>query len=519
MNNINNLNTVNLNGINPAIDLQGLDAVAKADKTGILAGAGLTVSEAKAAGTAAAVGAPVLPEAETADTTISENIIDNIAKSAEQLEKLLTEELKDVRTTAGASSDTMLVDIYQVMNLLLQIARKQREVSRVQSAADLANSVAAIKAQAAEIRGAALLGLGLSLALSVASAGFQLHGLKKSLTAQQQLTNIKNNSGLTQATELTKLSAGAANQVSATNQANTLAGKLTATQQQTAAEHLAPVEQAKAQVEAAQHELNGAKQTLEQSVTELNELKIELARLRTNGADSRGHHAGVEVPDLEIGGRSRVDVFKRDGEVKVQDFDKYPKIAELKTKIENKAAEVELLKQEVAPRETKLAEAKRNYATALDAHLDALVGDGNAKLTVGQQYEVAKNLQLRQENGMGESVTDLRRRSTDKQTVISNELELSDDFVKANQVKDRYSAYSGICTTLSQILGNVSSTASTIWQSSATEKEALAKQEEYQKQVDDETAANAKELLSQVIQMLSSVNQMQNQSIERAMGA
>ena len=525
-----NINTnINLNNVNAAA-MAGVEApVAMPEQSGVLGGESLTVTQSVTAETPVRTVVPVLDEAEATDETITNDIIAKISQAADEAKAAL-EAASEARREAAitGASDTGLVDIYQVMNLLLQIARKQREVARTQRSADLANTVSAIKAQAAEMRSAAFLSMGISLALSVGATIFQGVSIYKTATAQHNINQTKIDSGLSQATQVTKLSAEARTPAAAVNQTETLGAKLTNAQREQVAARLDEIGNLQQNIESEQANI-GVKQTeLTATKEQLAALKSEYANNQHALAQAEVQNGGVDqnaLPEIDPHRhvRSQDPLAGRNGNENFQaGVDKVElrmKQQTLKADISVLEAKIDKLETSIAAAETRLQTGKNDLLAKLEEHYTSVTGDGTRKLDAAQQYEIAKNFELRQANGFGTSVSEIRQTVAQKQQVLSNDLELSDDYMQAVKTKDTWTQLSGICGTLAQMLNGMGNTASTVVQSQATEKEALAKTEEYQKQESEELASNAKDLLTQVVQMLQQVNQMQNQSIERAIGA
>ena len=522
--------TANTTAVKGLTALPETAAVATTGETaGILGGESLNVTTA-VGGTATVptIPVPVLAEAEENSGVVTDEIIANIEKAAEDL-KALQEEAKaeeaksTTSTTSTGSADTALVDIYQVMTLLLQIARKQREVARTARAADLQNTVAQIKAQAADQRSAAILSLGLSVALSAASLGLQMKSYLGQRTARANIQTAQHNTGLTQATQMTKLTTGAGNVTTANKQVEHLGRGLSGEQITAVNNQLGDVDALRETITTRTQDLDLLKNELSQSKSALNALKSEYAEKSVkaqNNVQQKYDLAGknnnnVEAPELNLEGRkTNFNLPENQGQVKINN-----ELNEIKARMMVMDAKVNELENTISTRETQLNDAKTNLTTALDEHLANIVGDGTHELTASQQYAVAKNLAIRQNAGLSDSVKELGNSTTQKQLVVKGELELSADYITAIGKQDKYQAMSGIVTTLSQMLGGVSQSTSSAVGAAATEREADAKQEEYQKQESDELASSAQELLNQVVQMLQQVNQIQNQSIESAIRA
>ena len=111
------------------------------------------------------------------------------------------------RATALSASDTapatdaqkMLFDIYALMQLMLEIAQKERESARTQRQADLSREVADIRCQAEQQRTAARNGLIMSCVFSAASICAQAGTFFASSAAQASAAKMTKASGVDQA--------------------------------------------------------------------------------------------------------------------------------------------------------------------------------------------------------------------------------------------------------------------------------------------------------------------------------
>ena len=520
-----NISTVNPGMINAAMNAGEINEVGKTGLgAGVLGGENLTITKATTAAATAPIAAPVLEEPDTTADELSQKIIDNIAEAADKAMAELKEALKEARTksvetvTVG-SADSAMVDVYQVMTLLLQIASKQRQVARTQRAADLQNSIAAIKSSAAATRSAALIGLCTSIGFSAISLGMQATSVAKTAKAQSNVTQAKVDSGLAKLTQVSKLASGAITGSDSAKQANSLGAKLSNTELATANEHLSDLTGYKGVIDAKANSLEAIKSELTATKTELAKIKGELAKIKFQALDVQGKKDAVNVPDLEIGGRKTINMLagkggNEGGTVNVRETQ-----SELKAAAGVLQAKVDKLTVMVESAEADLKAAKDTYTAKLDEHLTGLTADKSGKLTDAQQYELAKNLEMRHAAGLGDTVKEYRRSSAERQNVVTNELELNDDFLKATTMKDKWMALAGMAQTLGQTFGTIGQSVGTMLGTESTEHDSEAKKEEYQKQESDELVQSAKSLMDNVIQMLQQVNQMQNQSITRAIGA
>lgn len=178
----------------------------------------------------------------------------------------------DVRTTDAQKA---LFSIYELMNLMQQIAQQQRDSAREIRLTELQSEVASIKSQAAHQRQAALYGMIVS-AVTTAVQGAMLFGTSvASVKGLQKLDQTGAGQGLSQAkADVKTLESALQSPADATAHANAVAGKSSATVKANVDGRLTDVTAAKGRLETAQKALADApadaenRAQLEQAVTD-----------------------------------------------------------------------------------------------------------------------------------------------------------------------------------------------------------------------------------------------------------
>ena len=210
------------------------------------------------------------------------------------------------RATTLSASDTapatdaqkMLFDIYALMQLMLEIAQKERESARTQRQADLSREVAGIRCQAEQQRTAARNGLIMSCVFSAASICAQAGTFFASSAAQASAAKMANASGVDQAQQ--NLSLLSAKNGAETGANLTKAGKsMTPEQLQAAKANFAKSETAKATLDTAVEQRENALKAVGTSDEQLQALNTEVKTATDAGQFAAstpiGAKAGVSV--------------------------------------------------------------------------------------------------------------------------------------------------------------------------------------------------------------------------------
>lgn len=173
------------------------------------------------------------------------------------------------------NSQQALFSIYELMNLMQQVAQQQRDSAREIRLTELQSEVASIKSQAAHQRQAAVYGMVVS-AVTTAVQGAMLFGTSvASVKGLQKLDQTGAGQGLNQAkADVKTLESALQSPADATTHANAVAGKSSATVKANVDERLTDVSAAKGRLETAQKALADApadaenRAQLEQAVTD-----------------------------------------------------------------------------------------------------------------------------------------------------------------------------------------------------------------------------------------------------------
>ena len=460
------------------------------------------------------------------------------------------------RATTLAASDTapatdsqkMLFDIYARMQLMLEIAQKERESARTQRQADLSREVADIRCQAEQQRTAARNGLIMSCVFSAASICAQAGTFFASSAAQASAAKMTKASGVDQAQQNLSL-------LSAKNGAETganlaKAGKsMTPGQLQAAEANFAKsktakatldnaVEQREAYVEtsarckAATAELDGK---IAGKTAEVERLSAEVETLETDIAQSGEARAAAGS-----GGESALDA----------------ELAEKKTALTRAQGELDGLKAQregaleaEGAADAKLQALNEKVKTANDAYVDALnldqsqleakLGAKRLELTQLERDPVANKAEIkaakaeiadleRQRTWGRAYVTDQKMKGGYTDSLAADIESAEQSFGKATKMLEHNAAYKAaeakahgwqtageLLRQTGQLLDSVTQGVTGMQQAAATEYEAAAKTAEDARAESDDLASSAQQLVQSVLDLLQAILAAENQSINQ----
>lgn len=460
------------------------------------------------------------------------------------------------RATALAASDTapatdsqkMLFDIYALMQLMLEIAQKERESARTQRQADLSREVADIRCQAEQQRTAARNGLIMSCVFSAASICAQAGTFFASSAAQASAAKMTKASGVDQAQQNLSL-------LSAKNGAETganlaKAGKaMTPNQLQAAEANFAKSKAAKATLDdavqqreahietsgrckAATAELDGK---IAGKTAEVERLSAEVETLETDIAQSGEARAAAGS-----GGESALDA----------------ELAEKKTALTKAQGELDGLKAqregaleaegaadaELKALNEKVKTANDAYVDALDldqSQLEAKLGAKRLELTQLERDPVANKAEIKaakaeiadleQQRTWGRAyVTDQKMKGGYTESLAADIDAAEQSFGKATKMLEHNAAYKAaeakahgwqtageLLRQTGQLLDSVTQGVTGMQQATATEYEAAAKTAEDARAESDDLASSAQQLVQSVLDLLQAILAAENQSINQ----
>ncbi len=460
------------------------------------------------------------------------------------------------RATTLSASDTapatdaqkMLFDIYALMQLMLEIAQKERESARTQRQADLSREVADIRCQAEQQRTAARNGLIMSCVFSAASICAQAGTFFASSAAQASAAKMTKASGVDQAQQnLSLLSAKNGAETSA-NLAK--AGKsMTPGQLQAAKANFAKSETAKA--------------TLDNAV-EQREAHIEAsARGKAITAELDGKIASkqaevdrltVEIETLESdiaqAGEARAAVGgKGESALDAELAEKKTALTKAQGELDGLRAQREDALEAAGASDAKLQALNEKVKTANDAYADALnldqsqleakLGAKRLELTQLERNPAANKAEIKaakaeiadleQQRTWGRAyVTDQKMKGgyTDS---LAADIEAADQsFGKATKMLEHDAAYKAaearahgwqtagdLLRQTGQLLDSVTQSVTGMQQAAATEYEAAAKTAEDARAESDDLATSAQQLVQSVLDLLQAILAAENQSINQ----
>lgn len=460
------------------------------------------------------------------------------------------------RATTLSASDTapatdaqkMLFDIYALMQLMLEIAQKERESARTQRQADLSREVADIRCQAEQQRTAARNGLIMSCVFSAASICAQAGTFFASSAAQASAAKMAKASGVDQAQQNLSL-------LSAKNGAETganlaKAGKsMTPGQLQAAKANFAKSETAKA--------------TLDNAV-EQREAHIEAsARGKAITAELDGKIASkqaevdrltVEIETLESdiaqAGEARAAVGgKGESALDAELAEKKTALTKAQGELDGLRAQREDALEAAGASDAKLQALNEKVKTANDAYADALnldqsqleakLGAKRLELTQLERNPAANKAEIKaakaeiadleQQRTWGRAyVTDQKMKGGYTDSLAADIEAAEQSFGKATKMLEHNADYRAaearahgwqtagdLLRQTGQLLEGITQSVTGMQQAAATEYEAAAKTAEDARAESDDLAASAQQLVQSVLDLLQAILAAENQSINQ----
>ncbi|MDO5320147.1 MAG: hypothetical protein Q4G65_16090 [bacterium] len=508
-----------------------------------------------------ATGEPT-PEAMAAFETKLDKEIKEFEKSLKDFGKLV----KDLDVNANSTgTNKVLFDIYALMNLMLEIAQKQREAARNERKADLDRAVQDIKNQADIQREAARLGVYLAIGMAVVNIGLQLGAMAVSNSGTKAAYEMEAKAGVDQvAGDLKLLTAkdGAATQ----KNLNGIESKLGAdqvsalktgtfkdtceakTELDTATNTYGKAVEARegymAKTEAMKSELPDVESKIEAKTQEVGALEQEVQDLEEDFAASTRDNPGLDPKDSQVGqelAEKKAALETARGELKALQTTKEQTEARLKPD----DPELARLNQAVDAAETKLTQAKTNFEGKANADLTRLDGelaqerikldemkksDANPKPTDAEIKAQEKKIgELEQQRTWGRAyATDVKMKAGMKESIAADikncetivgqkmdMLKLDGEYRGYMSRAKTFEAAGQLAQQIGSTLNGMVHNVSEMEAASATEKQAESKVHENMQQESEDLAQSAVQLLKSVLDLLRQVLEAENQSIRQ----
>lgn len=494
------------------------------------------------------------PALDEATGTLTEEGMADLRAKLDGAFDALKAALDGARTLAASGSapanesQKMLFDIYALMQLMLEVAQKERESARAQRHADLSREVADIKCQAEQQRTAARNGLIMSCVFSAASICAQAGAFFASSAAQASAAKMAKASGVDQAQQnLSLLSAKNGTETSA-NLAK--AGKsMTPSQLQAAEANFARSETAKATLDGAVEARAAYAETNDRCRATTAALDDQI-QAKTAEVDRLSAEVGALEDDIAQSAEAR-GAFEGRGEsaLATEFAEKKAALAQAQGELDGLRAQREGAFEALGASDAKLQALNEKVKTATDAYADALdLDQAQLEAKLG-----AKRLELTQlERGGGADkaavkaakaeIADLERQRawgrayvTDRKMQggltqsLAADIEAADKaFGKATQMLEHDAAYkaaeakargwqtaSELLRQTGSLLESVTQGVTGMQQAAATEYEAAAKTAEEARAESDDLASSAQQLVQSVLDLLQAILAAENQSINQ----
>lgn len=478
-----------------------------------------------------------------------EGEVEIMEKQLEEARQLLEENGVD-ETSTGPQK--LLFDIYALMNLMLEIAQKQREAARNERKADLDRAVQDIKNQADIQRNAAMLSMVLGICTTLVSVALQSAMTGASAKAQRTAMQMENNAGATQIradlnlltaesptaasknlTEVetnigkgsTELQTIQENNSDMMNKASALNGPRSAYENAVSArdaylQETADLQNSDGGLEGA---INAQQKTCDQCKTDVDKLEQEF------NAAADGSDAKINLgKDLD---KAKADLKTAEDDLtalKNRKSENDPTLAGLNKTVNDTKTTLETAQNEFAKEadisltkvDGKLAKARSELheLEAAEPKDEAAIQKKQAEIGKLEQEHTwirAYATSTKMTNGMHASIADDIKNS---ETVLGQKMEalkLDAKYRQCQSEAEQFMGLRGLVDQLGQMCSNVAHQAGEMMSAGATEEQAAAKTHENMQAESDDLAQSAKQLLEAVLDLLRQVISAENQSIRQ----
>lgn len=460
------------------------------------------------------------------------------------------------RATTLSASDTapatdaqkMLFDIYALMQLMLEIAQKERESARTQRQADLSREVADIRCQAEQQRTAARNGLIMSCVFSAASICAQAGTFFASSAAQASAAKMAKASGVDQAQQ--NLSLLSAKNGAETGANLTKAGKsMTPEQLQAAKANFAKSETAKATLDSAVEQREAHIEASARGKAITAELDGKIAPKQAE-VDRLTAEVETLESDIAQAGEARAAVGgKGESALDAELAEKKTALTKAQGELDGLRAQREDALEAAGASDAKLQALNEKVKTANDAYVDALnldqsqleakLGAKRLELTQLERNPAANKAEIKaakaeiadleQQRTWGRAyVTDQKMKGGYTDSLAADIEAAEQSFGKATKMLEHDAAYKAaearahgwqtagdLLRQTGQLLDSVTQSVTGMQQAAATEYEAAAKTAEDARAESDDLATSAQQLVQSVLDLLQAILAAENQSINQ----
>lgn len=451
-------------------------------------------------------------------------------------------------TTPATDAQKMLFDIYALMQLMLEIAQKERESARTQRQADLSREVADIRCQAEQQRTAARNGLIMSCVFSAASICAQAGTFFASSAAQASAAKMTKASGVDQAQQ--NLSLLSAKNGAETGANLTKAGKsMTPEQLQAAKANFAKSETAKATLDSAVEQREAHIEASARGKAITAELDGKIAPKQAE-VDRLTAEVETLESDIAQAGEARAAVGgKGESALDAELAEKKTALTKAQGELDGLRAQREDALEAAGASDAKLQALNEKVKTANDAYVDALnldqsqleakLGAKRLELTQLERNPAANKAEIKaakaeiadleQQRTWGRAyVTDQKMKGGYTDSLAADIEAAEQSFGKATKMLEHDAAYKAaearahgwqtagdLLRQTGQLLDSVTQSVTGMQQAAATEYEAAAKTAEDARAESDDLATSAQQLVQSVLDLLQAILAAENQSINQ----
>ncbi len=422
------------------------------------------------------------PELDAATCTLTEAGLEDLRAKLDGAFDALKQAVAQTAASgaeAASASNKMLFDIYALMQLMLEIAQKERAAARTERQADLSRAVSAIQNQAEQQRSAAKTGLIMSCVFSAASICAQAGAAFASSAAQTSATKMAAASGVDQAQQnLSLLSAKDSTETKA-NLTKIETG-MTPDQKAAAQGNFADSTAAKAQLDVAKTELNAATQKRAEAQTDGS---YEIDPLRRDALDERVTAAEADVAAKTTAYETALNTDQTRLEARLG------------------AAKLELTQLESA----------QPVDTAAVANQKTEIANLEQQRTWGRAYVTDQKMQ----NGLTASLAADIESADQAFGKTTQMLAHNADYKAAMAKAQGWQTASDLLRQTGMLLESVTRGVTSMQEATATEYAAEEKTHENARAESDDLATSAQQLVQSILDLLQAVLAAENQSINQ----
>lgn len=545
---INTSSYANVDWTNLATEVMQEAGLSGVTATGGTVGAdgNLTLSFTGADGRTATLTMPA-PELDEATGALTEEGLDALEQKLKDTFAELQNLTDDPPKADGSATSQMLFDIYQLMQLMLEVSKKQKELSVVARQADLERVTADIQSKASQQRAAAKTGLILSVCFSAISLAAQAATAVVSFKAQAAANRREAAVGADQAQQNMQLLSAKNTAESGANLAAAQKGlgsdpaQLQAARENftasdaKGAEYQAAVAERDQYIQTKDAALQEATGRVDAKQAEVAACRNEIAALEEEG-DNADEPSFRDIERLDELTQKRSDLTRLESELATAQNDRQalidqaaqddPELARLNAKVDTaREAWGNQLNMDQDQLELKLASKKLELSQLQDkenptpaektqiAALESEIGTLKKQAAWGKAHVV--DTKMRSGDALKASLAQDIATAEHVFGQATDSLKLDAKWQAATAQAKGFETASELIGRLGQALNSVTQGTTGMMEATATEYEATAKSDEAALDQSRDLVASARDLQQSILDLLRQILQAENQSINQ----